>query len=144
MLYLNPEYARKQILYHARHQFEEGDVLHWWHTEKDNGIRTRYTDDLLWLPYLICEYIEKEKDYTVLDEELPYVKMGLLKDDENERYSEVTITENKDSLYIHAVKAIDKSLRFCDNGLPEMASGDWNDGMNKIEGQSVWLRFLYV
>ena len=63
MLYLNPEVTRNQILYHAAHQFKEGDVLHWWHPEKSNGIRTRYTDDLLWLPYLISEYITKEKDY---------------------------------------------------------------------------------
>ena len=59
MLYYEPEFVRKQIIYHTEHQFKQGDVLHWWHPEKDNGIRTKYTDDLLWLPFLISEYIKK-------------------------------------------------------------------------------------
>ena len=70
LLHYVPEFARKQILYHAKHQFLEGDVLHWWHPEKDNGIRTRYSDDLLWLPYILCEYVEKTGDYSILSEEL--------------------------------------------------------------------------
>ena len=142
MLYLAPEFARNQILYHAAHEFQEGDVLHWWHPEKSNGIRTRYTDDLLWLPYLISKYIEKTGDYEILKAEVPYVEMEQLRDDEGERYSEVTITEERESLYLHAVRTIEKSLSFGENGLANMGTGDWNDGMNKINGQSVWLSFF--
>lgn len=142
MLYYDTDYAKKQILYHARHQFKEGDVLHWWHPEKLNGIRTRYTDDLLWLPYLIYEYVKKENDYTILDEQLNYVKSKELEEDENERYSEVEIDDLRESLYLHALRAINKSLCFGENGLPEMGTGDWNDGMNNINGQSVWLGFF--
>lgn len=58
LLFAKPEMARYQILYHSKHQYEEGDVQHWWHPEKDSGIRTRFSDDLLWMPYLTCEYIE--------------------------------------------------------------------------------------
>ncbi len=144
LLYFNPELTKKQILYHAAHQFEEGDVLHWWHPEKDNGIRTRYTDDLLWLPYVLSEYIEKEKDYSILDEEVPYVKMRPLLDSENERYENVEITEYKSTIFEHAKRAIEKSLVFGENGIPVIGGGDWNDGMNNIKGQSVWLRFFLI
>lgn len=142
MLYYDSEFVRNQIIYHAKHQFKEGDVLHWWHPEKSNGIRTRYTDDLLWLPYLICEYIEKEGDYTILDEEVSYVKSKELSDNENERYGEVQIDDAKESLYVHVLRAINRSLVFAENGLPQMGTGDWNDGMNSINGQSVWLGFF--
>ena len=142
MLYYEPEFVRKQIIYHAKHQFKQGDVLHWWHPEKDNGIRTKYTDDLLWLPFLISEYIKKEKDYSILDEETTYVKCAELSETESERYGEVEIDEKKESIYKHAIRAIDRSLNFAENGLPQMGTGDWNDGMNGINGQSVWLGFF--
>ena len=142
MLYYEPEFVRKQIIYHTEHQFKQGDVLHWWHPEKDNGIRTKYTDDLLWLPFLISEYIKKEKDYSILDEETTYVKCAELSETESERYGDVEIDEKKESIYKHAIRAIDRSLNFAENGLPQMGTGDWNDGMNGINGQSVWLGFF--
>ena len=140
--YLDSELTRKQILYHAKHQFKEGDVLHWWHPEKDNGIRTRYSDDLLWLPYVLAEYIKKTGDYSILKEEVSYVEMSELGENENEKYEVTNESLEKDSLYVHAIKAIDRSLTFGINGLPNMGSGDWNDGMNNIKGQSVWLGFF--
>lgn len=142
MLYINPEITKNQIIYHSKHQFKEGDVLHWWHPEKGSGIRTRYTDDLLWLPYLICEYVEKEGDYSILDVETSYVVCDALGDCEGERYGEVTRTNEKETIYNHAIRAIEKSLNFAENGLPKMGTGDWNDGMNNIKGQSVWLGFF--
>lgn len=144
LLYYKPEITKKQIIYHAKHQFIEGDVLHWWHPEKDNGIRTRYTDDLLWLPYVLYEYIAKEKDYEILDMNIPYVKMASLSDEENERYANVETEEKEESLYMHAKRAIEKSLSFGEHGLPKMSGGDWNDGMNNVKGESVWLRFLFI
>ena len=122
LLYFDPEITKKQILYHAEHQFIEGDVMHWWHPEKDNGIRTRYTDDLLWFPYVLYEYIEKEKDIGILEIEVPYVEMRPLAEFEDERYDNVIKTNIKESIYIHAKKAIEKSLVFGENGLPKMGS----------------------
>ena len=144
LMYLNiePEITRKQILYHAEHQFIEGDVLHWWHPEKTNGIRTRFSDDLLWLPYTLCEYIETTEDYSILDELCGYVQAPLLRDDQDEIYMEVSKSEIKEDLYLHAIKAIEKSLNFGENGIPKMGSGDWNDGMSNVKGESVWLGFF--
>ena len=88
ILMINPALARKQIVYHAAHQFIEGDVLHWWHPEKDNGIRTRYKDDLLWLPYVVYEYIKVTGDEEILNEEISYIEGKKLLDEEDESYQE--------------------------------------------------------
>lgn len=144
LIYFAPEMAKKQIIYHAKHQFIEGDVLHWWHPENESGIRTRYKDDLLWLPYVLYEYVMKERDYKILDEKISYVKMDLLKENENEKYEKTTKEEIEESIYMHAKRAIEKSISFGEHGLPKMGSGDWNDGMNKVNGESVWLRIFFV
>lgn len=142
ILWYEPEVTRKQIIYHAMHQFEEGDVLHWWHPEKNNGTRTRYSDDLLWLPYVLCKYCEFTGDYSILDEEVPFVKAEKLKDDEIERYTNTSYTNYSTTIYEHAKKAIEYGVKIDKNGLPKMGNGDWNDGMNKIGGQSIWLGFF--
>lgn len=139
---IKPEFAKKQILYHAEHQFVQGDVLHWWHPEKNNGIRSRYKDDLLWLPYVVYEYIYITGDNTILDEEVSYVCGKELKEDEDEIYEETKKTDFKENIYSHCIKAIEKSLDFGLYGLPQMGCGDWNDGMNKVGGESVWLGFF--
>ncbi len=143
-IYLKPERAKKQILYHAQHQFKEGDVQHWWHPENNKGIRSRYTDDLLWLPYVTCKYVEVTGDNTILDEEIPYLDAEILKENEKERYCDTKSTKEKENLFMHLVRAINKSMNFGENGLPSIGSGDWNDGMNAIEGQSVWLGFFMI
>ena len=142
LLYTNPELVKYQILYHSMHQFIEGDVLHWWHPEKNNGIRTRYTDDLLWMVYAVCEYIKVTSDYKILDIETNYINGRLLKEDENEAYINVEKSIEKDSIYEHCKKAIEKILRYGTHGLLLIGSGDWNDGMNNIHGESVWLSFF--
>jgi cyclic beta-1,2-glucan synthetase len=76
--FVSAELLKKQILKHARHQFEEGDVLHWWHDETKRGIRTRFSDDLLWLPFSVCEYVEFTGDYSLLDIQVPYLEGSLL------------------------------------------------------------------
>ncbi len=144
LLYTEPEASRKQILYHAKHQFKEGDVLHWWHPEKDNGIRSRCSDDFWWLPYVTAQYILKTKDYSILDEQIEYVKMDVLKEYEDEKYEVPQITDEKESLYMHAIRAIENGIQFGENGIPNIGSCDWNDGMNNIKGQSVWLGFFVV
>lgn len=146
LVYIRPDLTKKQILEHAKHQFVEGDVEHWWHKETSKGIRTRFSDDLLWLPYTTIEYIKVTGDSSILDEEVSYLEGDVLKDDENEKYQRSYESENVASIYDHITKAIDKSLVFGDKNLPLMGSGDWNDGMNMVgnkgKGQSVWLGFF--
>lgn len=144
--YISEDILKAQILKHARHQFEEGDVEHWWHDETKRGIRTRFSDDLLWLVYAICEYIEFTGDFSILDEEVPYISGAPLNIGEDEKYDLYEESELKESIYNHAIKAIEKSLDFGEHGLPKIGSGDWNDGFstvgNKGRGESVWLRIF--
>ena len=148
VVYTLPEITRNQILLHCRHQFIEGDVQHWWHDQKINGIRTRYSDDLLWLPYVTCDYINSTGDYEVLNINERYLQSEILGDNEHERYEIPQIADASGSVYEHCIKAIEKGLRFGVHGIPLMGGGDWNDGMNLIgvhgKGESVWLGwFMY-
>ena len=140
--------TREQIIRSAERQFIEGDVQHWWHPVVDSGIRTRFSDDLLWLPYVTLEYIKTTGDYSILDETTEYLEDEPLKEGEDERYSVVRKSTVKGSVYEHCMKAIDISLKYGPHNIPLMGSGDWNDGMstvgNKGRGESVWLGwFLY-
>lgn len=146
--YLKPEFTRKQIQYSASRQFLEGDVQHWWHPVVNSGIRTRFSDDLLWLPYVTIDYIKNTGDYSILDEETNYLEEEPLKEGEDERYKVTPASSKKGSIYEHCIKAIDLSLRFGPHNIPLMGSGDWNDGMSTVgnegKGESVWLGwFLY-
>lgn len=148
VVYTLPEITKKQILLHCRHQFIEGDVQHWWHEQRNNGIRTRYSDDLLWLPYVTCDYLNATGDYKILNVSENYIQSEILGDNEHERYEVATVSETKGTVYEHCIRAIDKSLKFGAHGIPLMGGGDWNDGMNLIgvhgKGESVWLGwFLY-
>ena len=144
--YISPEILRKQIIKHSEHQFIEGDVEHWWHEETSRGIRTRFSDDLLWLPYMVAEYIRFTGDSKILEEETSYVKGNILPDGIDERYDLYLKTEEKETIYMHCIRAIEKSLNFGENGLPKIGSGDWNDGFSNIgtkrKGESVWLGFF--
>ena len=123
------EILKKQIIKHSKHQFIEGDVEHWWHDETQRGIRTKFSDDLLWLVYLTCEYIEFTGDYSILDEQTPYLTGKLLDENEDERYDRYVQSEKIESIFEHCKKAIEKSLNFGENGLPKIGTGDWNDGV---------------
>ena len=144
--FLNLKFMKNQIINAAKHQFIEGDVEHWWHEETGRGIRTRFSDDLLWLVYVTCEYIEFSGDYSILDEEVSYLNGELLEDGLDEKYDRYTESEVVEPIYNHCIKAIEKSLNFGKNGLPKIGSGDWNDGMNTVgnkkKGESVWLGFF--
>ena len=144
--YVDIEFMKKQILIACKHQFIEGDVEHWWHEETKRGIRTRFSDDLLWLCYVVFEYINYTNDYGILDLEESYIKGDELPDGIDERYDIYLQSKTKESVYKHCMRAIDKSLDFGENGLPKIGSGDWNDGLNTVgnkkKGENVWLGFF--
>jgi cyclic beta-1,2-glucan synthetase len=148
LLHTRPDIARAQILEAARHQFEQGDVLHWWNPPAGRGVRTRFSDDLLWLAYVAAEYVSASGDESILSEDIPFLKGEALKAGEMERYTQFEISDATASLYEHCRRAIEKGSTSGAHGLPLMGGGDWNDGMNRVgmdgRGESVWLGwFLY-
>ena len=144
--YIFPDKIKKQIIKHARHQFIEGDVLHWWHEETSRGIRTRFSDDLLWLAFLTEEYIEVTGDKKILDIKVPYLAGKVLEKEEKERYDLYSPSNIEEDIYNHIMKAINKSLNFGEHGIPKIGTGDWNDGFSEVgskqKGESVWLGFF--
>jgi cyclic beta-1,2-glucan synthetase len=146
--FLDNKVTREQIIRSAERQFVEGDVQHWWHPVVDSGIRTRFSDDLLWLPYVTVDYIKNSGDFSILDVEVSYLEDEPLKEGEDERYTVARKSDTVGSIYEHCIKAIEKGLRFGIHNIPLMGSGDWNDGMSTVgnegRGESVWLGwFLY-
>lgn len=131
---INPKFTENQIRLHARHQFQDGTVLHWWHPISETGLPTKMTDDLLWLPFLIINYIDETNDYKILNIKEPYY------DNKNK----------KDTLFNHSVNAIERVLkRFSKRRLPLIGAGDWNDGLSAVgldmKGESIWLaEFFYL
>jgi len=147
LLALDPSFTRRQILLHARHQFVEGDVLHWWHAEPiGRGLRTRFSDDLLWLPLLTCDYLIATGDDAVLDERVSYLRGPLLAEGHDENYLTPEPAGEDGTLYDHCCRTIDRSLVTGAHGLPLMGTGDWNDGMSRVgregRGESVWVGFF--
>jgi N,N'-diacetylchitobiose phosphorylase len=146
LIYHDPAITRTQILRHAASQFVEGDVLHWWHPPDNRGMRTRFADDLLWLPLLVCEYVATTGDAAVWEEQAPFVDGPALDSNEAERYLVPQRSHVAATVYEHCCLAIDRSLKVGAHGLPLMGCGDWNDGMSRIgqggRGESVWMGFF--
>lgn len=148
LVLIEPSIVKRQILRCASVQFTQGDVLHWWHTESKTsfsvkGVRTRYSDDLLWLPFVTAEYVLKTGDYDFLETKVPYLQGEELTQDEDERYFKPEFATKSGSLYEHCLKAIERTMKYGKNSLPLIQGGDWNDSFNLIgikgQGESVWL-----
>jgi cyclic beta-1,2-glucan synthetase len=149
LIHAAPALCREHLLEAAGHQFEAGDVLHWWHPPGGAGVRTRCSDDLLWLPFMTAHYVETTGDVTLLTEQVRFLTGEPLRPDEAERYARFEPGARSATLYQHCLAAIERGRTAGPHGLPLFGSGDWNDGMNRVgirgRGESVWLGwFLYA
>ncbi|HET9634933.1 MAG TPA: glucoamylase family protein [Gemmatimonadaceae bacterium] len=147
-VYADPEIAREHIIRASGRQFVEGDVQHWWHPQSGRGVRTRFSDDLVWLPYVIDHYVNIACDTGIFDVEVPYITMRELNPDEHEVYDLPKVSDQTGTIYDHCVRALRRATTKGEHGLPLIGSGDWNDGMNRVgiegKGESVWLAWFLI
>ncbi len=148
LVYAAPKLAREQIVRTAARQFVEGDVQHWWHPPSGAGVRTRISDDLLFLPFTTAHYVRVTGDASILDEIIPFLGGKVLEEHEHEAFNLPPVSEEKASLLEHCRRAIAKGATAGPHGLPLIGGGDWNDGLNRVgiegKGESVWLAWFLI
>ena len=149
LVYGAPDVARAQILRSAARQFVEGDVQHWWHPPTGAGVRTRISDDYLFLPYVVAHYVTTTGDRAILDEAAPFLDGPVLRPGQEEDYGRPGVSQQTATLYEHCTRALERGITLLgSHGLPLMGTGDWNDGMNRVgnegKGESVWLGWFLI
>ena len=148
LVHCAPGESRKHILRSAARQFREGDVQHWWHPPSGAGVRTRMTDDLYFLPFVVHHYVLATGDVQLLDEPVPFIEAPVLKKRQEEAFDRPPTSEETGTIYEHCIRALEHGFRLGRHGLPLMGTGDWNDGMNKVgakgRGESVWNGWFFV
>ncbi len=148
LILIAPARARRHILTCCARQFREGDVLHWWHETPagPRGVRTRCSDDLLWLTWAVCEYVEKTGDTDFCDQKTPWLEAPPLGPEEKDRYFIPHASQDEDTVLEHARRAAERVLARGrgPHGLLLTGSGDWNDGMDKVGGESQWLTWFFI
>ena len=141
-----PDMLRQQIVLAASRQFPEGDVQHWWHAPSGAGVRTHFSDDLLWLPHACVRYLRATGDFALLEQSVAFIEGSAIPEGAEDAYYSPIVSTQEASVYEHAARAIDHSLKVGVHGLPLMGTGDWNDGMNRVghegRGESVWLAWF--
>lgn len=146
LLYIKPELTKAQILLAASKQFIEGDAMHWWHPPVNRGVRTKCSDDFLWLPFVTARYVAVTGDDTILQEKVNFIEGRQLNADEESNYDLPAQSYQSGTIYEHCLRAIKYGLRMGTHGLPLIGTGDWNDGMDQVgkdgKGESIWLGFF--